>query len=110
MDEGGVDHIVNDGEGIAEMEPPAKRKRGRPKKVPGVGQPEIISEPPKPSKVSDVPTETNRIAGRMSLRPNRRVDVRKGNLKNIIHFNALIHGRLQSSFLGWANYILDRAC
>ena len=63
-----------------EMEPPVKRKRGRPKKVL-----EIVSETsklpkpesrPKPS--SDVPVETNRVAGRMSLRPNRRVDVRKG--------------------------------
>jgi len=77
MDEVEVGHIV-DLEGTSAMATPAKRKRGRPKKVPGNSQTETVSEPPKPSQVPDVPSESNRIAGRMSLRPNRRVDVRKG--------------------------------
>jgi hypothetical protein len=61
-----------------ELEPPAKRKRGRPKKAAVAGAPNI----PEPSSVSlpTPATETNRFSGPMSLRPNRRVDVNKGDL------------------------------
>ena len=67
-----------------EMEPPSKRRRGRPKK--------IVSETlePNPEPGSEPGTETSRFPGRMSrrymsmsLRPNRRVDVRKGGFSNL---------------------------
>jgi hypothetical protein len=62
-----------------ELEPPVKRKRGRPKKAAVAGAPNI----PEPSSVSlpTPATETNRFSGRMSLRPNRRVDVNKGDFE-----------------------------
>ena len=70
---------------IVQMEPPSKRKRGRPKKVPGPNL-DILDQSPNPSP--NFSSETNRFAGRISLRPNRRVDVRKGELSpsKIIYF------------------------
>ena len=78
-----VENQIVDVDGPIEMEPPTKRKRGRPKKVSNL---EISNVTPHAeaskenltSKVENSALETNRVAGLMSLRPNRRVDVRKG--------------------------------
>ena len=85
-----VENQILDVDGPIEMEPPIKRKRGRPKKVPNLEISNVTShvEPSKENSASKVENsaakvdksalETNRVAGRMSLRPNRRVDVKRG--------------------------------
>ena len=78
-----VENQIVDVVGPIEMEPPIKRKRGRPKKVQNLEISNVTShaETTKEnltSKLENSALETNRVAGLMSLRPNRRVDVRKG--------------------------------
>ena len=61
-----------------ESEPPIKRRRGRPKKK-AVSEVSESASTQKSGSEPKVVAEMNRFAGRMSLRPNRRVDVRKGS-------------------------------
>jgi len=87
--------------GPVELEPPVKRRRGRPKKVPGI----VSAELPDPETevklkpTPDMPVETNRVAGGMSLRPNRRVDVRKGKNICLVVFEVTDKSETSKTFL-----------
>jgi hypothetical protein len=100
-----VDQLVVVTENIicpVELEPPVKRRRGRPKKVPGIVSAEL-PDPETEAKVKptpDMPVETNRVAGGMSLRPNRRVDVRKGKNICLVVFEVRDKSEATKTFLG----------